>query len=156
MGARIGRHHPRRESGEPVADLTVEKGPLKSTSVGGGILPSLIDEIPVLAVVATQAEGRTRIADAAELRVKETDRLAAVAGNLKKMGAKVSEFPDGLEIEGPCRLTGAEIDSYGDHRIAMAFSVAALVAEGETVIRQAECADISFPGFYTLLRGLCG
>ena len=154
MGARVGRHHPRRESGEPVADLTVEKGPLKSTSVGGDILPSLIDEIPVLAVVATQAEGRTRIVDAAELRVKETDRLAAVAGNLKKMGAKVREFPDGLEIEGPCRLTGAEIDSYGDHRIAMAFSVAALVAEGETVIRQAECADISFPGFYTLLRGL--
>ena len=156
MGARISRQNPRQESGEPVADLTVEEGPLKSASIDGGILPSLIDEIPVLAVVATQAEGRTRISDASELRVKETDRLAAVAANLKKMGARVREFPDGLEIDGPCPLKGTEIDSFGDHRIAMAFSVAALVADGETVIRQAECADISFPGFYTLLRGLCG
>jgi len=155
MGAKISRDNPRSQSGEPVADLTVEEGPLRGTSIGGRILPSLIDEVPILAVAATQAEGCTRIADARELRVKETDRLAAVAENLTRMGARVREFPDGLEIEGPCRLSGAEIDSYGDHRIAMAFSVAALVAEGETVIQQAECADISFPGFYALLRGMC-
>jgi 3-phosphoshikimate 1-carboxyvinyltransferase len=155
MGALVGRLDQRRESGEPVADLLVEEGSLKGAVISGDILPSLIDEVPVLAVVATQAAGITRIEDASELRVKETDRLAAVAENLKRMGAKVREFPEGLEIEGPCNLRGAEIDSFGDHRIAMAFSVAALVAEGETVIRRAECADISFPGFYSLLRGLC-
>ena len=137
-----------------MADLDFTYSALKAVEVGGAEVPSLIDEVPVLAVIATQAEGLTRIRDAGELRVKETDRLSALAENLTRMGAKVEELPDGLEIEGPTKLYGAEIDSFGDHRIAMAFSVAGLIAEGQTVIHDAACADISFPGFYDLLRSL--
>lgn len=155
MGVRIVRHAERSGAGEPVADLEISHGSLKAVEVGGAEVPSLIDEVPVLAVVAARAEGVTRIRDAGELRVKETDRLAALARNLTAMGAKVTETADGLDIEGPTPLNGAELDSFGDHRIAMAFSVAGLVAGGETVIRDAACADISFPGFYDLLRGLC-
>ncbi|MEA2063590.1 MAG: 3-phosphoshikimate 1-carboxyvinyltransferase, partial [Gemmatimonadota bacterium] len=116
MGAHIERRNERYEAGEPVADLVVRAGRLKAVEVGGRLVPSLIDEVPVLAVAATQAEGVTRITGAAELRVKETDRLAAVSKNLTLMGARVKELADGLEIEGPCRLRGAVLDSYGDHR----------------------------------------
>ena len=156
MGARVERRNRRSEAGEPVADVVVGHGELKASNVGGSILPSLIDEVPVLAVLAACAQGKSEIRDAAELRVKETDRLKAVALNLARMGAKVTELPDGLRIEGPARLAGCTIDSYGDHRIAMAFSVAALAAEGETVIGDSACADISFPGFYVKLRELAG
>ena len=120
----------------------------------GKMIPRIIDEIPILAVAATQAEGVTTIKDAGELRVKESDRLKALAENLNKMGAKVREKEDGLVITGPTRLKGAEIDSFGDHRIAMAFSVAALVATGETTIKNVECVDISFPGFYEKLAAV--
>jgi 3-phosphoshikimate 1-carboxyvinyltransferase len=154
MGARIERRNLHSEAGEPVADVVVGHGGLRACDVGGSILPSLIDEVPVLAVLAAGAQGTSRIRDAAELRVKETDRLHAVAVNLARMGAKVAELPDGLDIEGPADLTGSVIDSYGDHRIAMAFSVAALTAGGETVIEDSACADISFPGFYATLREL--
>jgi len=154
MGARIERLNERSSAGEPVADLELSFSELKAATVEGAEVPSLIDEIPILAVVATQAHGITRIRDAGELRVKETDRIRAIADNLRAMGASVEEHAEGLDIEGPTPLAGCALDSYGDHRIAMAFSVAGLIASGETVIQDAGCADISFPGFYDLLRGL--
>ena len=156
MGAEIRKENERVQAGEPVADMVVRRKALSAVRVEGSIIPSLIDEIPILAVLATQSKGLTVIRDAAELRVKETDRLKAVSGNLTRMGARVQELNDGLEIEGPCPLQGTHIDSFGDHRIAMAFSAAALVAEGETTIDGAPCAEISFPGFYTVLRQLAG
>ncbi|HEX6719776.1 MAG TPA: 3-phosphoshikimate 1-carboxyvinyltransferase [Pyrinomonadaceae bacterium] len=118
------------------------------------MIPSLIDELPLLAVVGSQIAGGIRIQDAAELRLKESDRLAATAANLRAMGAKVEEFDDGLSVSGPTQLRGASIDSHGDHRIAMAFAVAALVAKGDTEIAGAECVRISFPEFFDLLESL--
>ncbi|MDZ7393288.1 MAG: 3-phosphoshikimate 1-carboxyvinyltransferase [candidate division KSB1 bacterium] len=153
MGARITVHNERGE-GEPVADVLVEGAPLRAAEVDGSLVPRLIDELPVLAVVATQARGLTRIRGAKELRVKESDRIRAVAANLRAMGAQVEELEDGLSIPGPQQLRGASLESFGDHRIAMSFAVAALVAKGPTVIRSAECVDISFPGFFAFLEAL--
>ncbi len=151
MGARISICDVRGE-GEPVADVLVEGGNLHAGEVNGPLVPRLIDELPVLAVVATQAQGVTRISGARELRVKESDRIRAVATNLRAMGAEVEELEDGLLIPGPQRLHGAAVESFGDHRIAMSFAVAGVLAEGPTVIRDAECVDISFPGFFHLLE----
>jgi 3-phosphoshikimate 1-carboxyvinyltransferase len=139
---------------EPRATLLTRTSSLRSTVLGGSIIPRIIDEIPILAVVASQAEGTTIIRDASELRVKETDRIAAITENLSRMGGNVKEAKDGLSIEGPVKLRGAEIDSFGDHRIAMAFAIAGLLAEGETTIRDIECVDISFPGFFDLLGSI--
>jgi 3-phosphoshikimate 1-carboxyvinyltransferase len=121
---------------------------LDGITVGGSLIPNLIDEVPILAVAATQAAGRTTIRDAAELRVKETDRLDAMARNLRRLGADVDEFEDGLAIDGPVALRGATVDSFDDHRIAMAMGVAGLIADGSTTIRNADCARVSFPGFW--------
>ncbi|MDQ3132267.1 MAG: 3-phosphoshikimate 1-carboxyvinyltransferase, partial [Acidobacteriota bacterium] len=121
-----------------------------SNIVGGEIIANLIDEIPILAVFGTQIENGLEIRDAAELRVKESDRIAAVVENLRRMNAKVEEFPDGLKVY-QSDLKGAKIESFGDHRIAMAFSIAALFADGETEISGAECAAVSFPEFYEVL-----
>jgi 3-phosphoshikimate 1-carboxyvinyltransferase len=118
------------------------------------MIPSLIDELPLLAVVGSQIAGGIQIRDAAELRLKESDRLATTAESLRAMGADVQEFDDGLAVSGPAQLRGALIDSHGDHRIAMAFSVASLIAKGETEITGAECVAISFPEFFTLLESL--
>ncbi|MBW7997240.1 MAG: 3-phosphoshikimate 1-carboxyvinyltransferase [Candidatus Glassbacteria bacterium] len=156
MGAAVERLNQRSECGEPVADVRVGHGELTSFQVGGELIPSLIDEIPVLAVLAANARGVSQIRDAGELRVKETDRLKAVAANLAAMGAKVEEQPDGLVIEGPSDLRGCTLESFGDHRIAMSFSVAGLVASGDTVIEDPACADISYPGFYRELETLAG
>lgn len=156
MGAKIEIVNVRNESYEPMADLIVRHQPLQSAKVSGQQIPLLIDEIPILAVMATQAEGETQIRDAQELRVKESDRLAALSKNLRAMGAPVEELPDGVVISGPTRLRGAEIDSFGDHRIAMAFAVAGLLASSPTTIHGAECADISFPGFFGALKRLAG
>ncbi len=147
MGARIRVLNEREESGEPVADLEVSSSALRGVSIGGPLIPRLIDEIPVLAVAAAVAEGETEIRDAAELKVKESDRLATVARELGRMGAEVEELPDGLRIRGGRRLTGAACRSHGDHRMAMALAVAALVADGETHIDDISCASVSFPGF---------
>ncbi len=155
MGAAIESTKLKNGSHEPVADLAVRHHPLRGVSVFGKRVPLLIDEIPILAILATQAEGETCIRDAKELRVKESDRIAALAQNLRAMGATVEELPDGLVIAGPTPLHGAEIDSYGDHRIAMAFAVAGLLADAPTTIRGAECADISFPGFFERLGEVC-
>ena len=155
MEAEITLENQRLVAGEPVADLRVRSSQLKACEIGGDLIPRLIDEIPILAVAATQAVGKTVIRDAAELRVKESDRLAVMAAQLNRMGAQVSELPDGLEIIGGTALQGAEVDSYTDHRIAMSLAIAALKANGQTVIGRAEAAAVSYPDFTPILQQLC-
>lgn len=154
MGANIVAVKIYDESFEPKSDLRIESASLAPIEIGGSDVPLLIDELPILAVMASQARGTSVIRDAGELRKKESDRIASVVVNLKKMGATIEEFPDGMKIEGPAKLSGTSIDSFDDHRIAMAFAVAGLVADGETVINGAEWADISFPGFFETLDRL--
>jgi 3-phosphoshikimate 1-carboxyvinyltransferase len=143
--------------GEPIGNIEIHGAPLKGTTIFASEVPNLIDEIPVIAVAAALAEGRTIIRNARELRVKETDRITTVVNNLRAMGGVVEEFEDGMEIEGGHPLHAAEIDSFGDHRIAMAFAIAGLFAKGETVIRNTECVNTSYPGFShhlaAILRG---
>jgi len=149
MGADIRVENERAEGSEPIGDVRVTSAPLEGVHVGGRVIPNLIDEIPVLAVAAACAEGQTVIRDAEELRVKETDRLHAITENLRAMGAQIEERPDGLVIDGNGpNLLGTTVDSFDDHRIAMAMGVAACVAHGETQIRGAETARVSFPGFW--------
>jgi len=140
--------------GEPVGSVIVKSSKLKGVKIAGGVIPNLIDELPLLACLAACAEGTTVIRDANELRRKESDRISAVSANLRKMGVKVGELEDGWAIEGGAELAGAEIETFGDHRIAMAFSVLGLVAEGETLIRQPDCVEVSFPGFFETLERL--
>lgn len=154
MGVVIDIDNEHQVSGEPVADISVGSANLRGMTVGGEMIPCLIDEVPILAVVATQAEGDTVIRDAGELRVKETDRLHALAVNLYKMGGRVEELPDGLIIHGNQQLSGAVVSSFGDHRMAMAMVVAGLCARGTTVVRNSECIDISFPDFINALESL--
>jgi 3-phosphoshikimate 1-carboxyvinyltransferase len=154
MGANIVVTNQRGEGGEPVADLAVQSALLRGTEIGGELVVRMIDEFPVLAVAATQATGSTLVRDAAELRVKESDRIAAVVAELQKMGAAIAARPDGFVVEGPARLHGARVDSHGDHRLAMALAVAGLVAEGKTVIRGAERIADSFPGFVEQMQRL--
>ena len=156
MEADITRENERTVAGEPVADLRVKYSQLKACEISGDIIPRLIDEIPILAVAAAFAEGTTVIKDAAELRVKESDRLAVMATELGKMGASISELADGLEITGGNQLYGAEVDSYTDHRIAMSLAIAALRAKGKTTIHRAEAASISYPNFVDTLIGVLG
>jgi len=151
MGADIKKENERLEAGEPVADLLVRYRPLKGTEIKGSIIPRLIDEIPVLAVAAALAEGVTVIRDAAELRVKESDRIAVMTTELRKMGAQIEELPDGMVIQGGCSLAGAQCLAHEDHRIAMAIAVAGLAASGETKIEGAESIAVSFPGFHDCL-----
>jgi 3-phosphoshikimate 1-carboxyvinyltransferase len=145
-------------AGEPRGDISVRSSDaalLKGLPpIRGALAAALIDEIPVLSILGSQVAGGLEIADARELRVKESDRIAAVAGNLRAMGAEVEERPDGLAIAGGQRLRGADIVTEGDHRIAMAFAVAGLAADGETRIHDAECADVSFPGFFEMLKNV--
>lgn len=138
----------------PVADILVKSGPLKAAVIGGDLIPALIDEIPVLAVLACFAEGTTVIKDAQELKVKESNRIDTVVSNLKAMGAHVEATEDGMIIEGGHPLHGALIQSHLDHRIAMSFAIAGLAADGETEIDHAECVDISYPRFYEDLKSL--
>ena len=151
MGCSVSESNSKTASREPRADLVVRSSVLRGTEIGGDMIPRIIDEIPVLAIAAARASGRTVVRDAAELRVKETDRIASLARNLKAMGVRIDVFDDGFSIEGPQELRGAVVDSMNDHRIAMAFAVAGLIAEGKTTITNTECADISFPGFFDLL-----
>ncbi|NNF58022.1 MAG: 3-phosphoshikimate 1-carboxyvinyltransferase [Rhodothermaceae bacterium] len=157
MGARIEVQNERERGSEPIGDLRVHAPEgLVGVEVGGALIPNLIDEIPVLAVAAACAGGTTTIRDAAELRYKETDRLAATAAFLQAMGASVEETPDGLVIEGGHPLRGATIESRGDHRIAMAAAVASLTASGATTIEGADAVAVSFPGFWDELDALAG
>jgi len=153
MGAEISEAHSAR-SGEPVGNIEVKGVRLRATAIAGEEIANVIDEIPVLAVAGALASGTTTIRDAAELRVKESDRLAVVAHHLAAMGAKVTENPDGLVIQGGSPLHGARLQSCGDHRIAMAFAIAGLFAEGETVIEDTACVETSYPGFADQLQRL--
>jgi 3-phosphoshikimate 1-carboxyvinyltransferase len=155
IGASVSLSNMESVGGELVGDLHVHgSGELAPIVIDPTQAPGLIDEIPVLAVLGAASGRGARISGAAELRVKESDRIATVTANLRAMGADVTEQPDGLTVEPGCRLHGATIDTRGDHRIAMAFSIAALVADGETLIEDPGCAEISFPGFYDVLEGI--
>jgi len=154
MGGSLRSIKTTESGGEPIADLAVKWSALKGILMGGEMIPRAIDEIPILAVLATQAQGRTVISDAKELRIKESDRLKTVSGELSKMGAHISETPDGLIIEGPTPLKGAIVQSHGDHRLAMSLAVAALGAQGQTTIEDVDCVATSFPGFWTLLDSI--
>jgi 3-phosphoshikimate 1-carboxyvinyltransferase len=156
MGADLRIGGEREEAGEPVADIEARTSYLHGTEVSGEIIPRLIDEIPILAVAACFADGETRIRDAAELRVKETDRIAAVVRELRSMGAAVEEMPDGMVIRGVGWLRAARVKSHNDHRVAMALAIAGLAAEGETVIDGFSCVATSFPDFERHLRALGG
>ena len=155
MGGDIQIQNEGSVAGEPVGDVLVKSSSLKGVEIGGEIIPRLIDEIPVIAVAAALAEGTTRITGAGELRVKESDRISSIADELAKFGVNVEELEDGMVIEGKEALEGGRIDSHGDHRIAMSMAVAGLVAKGETVIDGAESIEISFPGFFEILDGVC-
>ncbi len=156
MGANLSIENQRDEGGEPIGDVRARHSILRATEIGGDEIPALIDEIPLLAVLATQAEDRTVIRDAAELRIKETDRIGVLASALRQMGASVDEREDGLEIHGPAKLHGAEVDPRHDHRLAMSLSVAALVAQGETHVLNAECVGVSYPEYWNDLERLLG
>jgi 3-phosphoshikimate 1-carboxyvinyltransferase len=151
MGAHVGEVVVDDE-GEPRGTVEIRGTQLKATVIGGKEIPNVIDELPILAVAAALAEGRTIIKDARELRVKETDRIAAVAKCLTAFGVRVEEREDGMEIEGGCALHGAEVESYGDHRIAMACAILGLFSDGETLVRDTECVNTSYPGFYETLQ----
>jgi 3-phosphoshikimate 1-carboxyvinyltransferase len=156
MGADISLENGREQAGEPVADVRVRYRRLRAAQVAGAMIPRTIDEIPVLSVAASYAEGTTFIRDAAELRVKESDRIATMAAELRKMGVSVKELADGMEISGRDSLSGAVCESHGDHRIAMSMAVAGLGAKGETIIRDTEWIETSFPGFERLLHHAAG
>jgi 3-phosphoshikimate 1-carboxyvinyltransferase len=154
MGGRISFLQVEQQHYELIGTIKFQPGKLKGTRIAGAQVAGLIDELPVLAAIAPFTEDGIEIRDARELRVKESDRVAAVVHNLRAMGATVEEFEDGLRVPGGQSLHGAEVDSFGDHRIAMAFSVAALRAQGETVIRDANCVAVSYPMFYEHLEKL--
>jgi 3-phosphoshikimate 1-carboxyvinyltransferase len=154
MGAQIAEDLTTGADGEPCGTLTIRGGGLKGTIIEGAEIPNVIDELPILAVAAALAHGKTIIRDAKELRVKETDRISAVVENLKHFGVEVRELFDGMEIEGSRGepLTAGKVTSFGDHRIAMAFAIAGLFAEGESIITDTDCVNTSYPGFAAHLR----
>jgi 3-phosphoshikimate 1-carboxyvinyltransferase len=154
MGADITMENIIDNGGEPVADLVIRSSELTATQVGGELIPTLIDEIPMIAVLACFAKGQTVIKDAAELKVKESNRIDVMVDNLTRMGADITATSDGMIINGGKPLHGTTIDSKDDHRIAMSFAIAALLAEGETTILKSECVDISYPNFYSDLKSL--
>lgn len=154
MGASISVSNESNENGEQSASVTIAHNEIKPTEISGDLIPRLIDELPVIALLATQANGTTIIRDAAELRVKETDRIAAVTEELIKLGAHVEATADGMIIHGPTPLTGGQLDSYGDHRLGMMAAIASLVASGPVTINDYTCIDISYPTFFEDLTKL--
>jgi 3-phosphoshikimate 1-carboxyvinyltransferase len=156
MGLKIAVAHLEEQHGELVGTIEARGAAWKGAVITGADTAALIDEIPVLAAVAPYSDDGLEVRDGRELRVKESDRIAAVATNLRKMGAEVEEREDGMRIPGRQHLHGAELDSFGDHRIAMAFAVAALRAEGETIIRGSDAAGVSYPAFFEALRSVAG
>ena len=153
MGADITLLNEVRE-GEPTADLLVRTSPLKGTVVEGDIIPTLIDELPMVAVMAAFAEGTTIIRDASELRVKESDRIRVMTENLQKMGVDITEQPDGMIIHGGAPVHGAVVDSCKDHRVAMSLAVAGGICDGVLTIHDGDCVNISYPEFYQDLYSL--
>jgi 3-phosphoshikimate 1-carboxyvinyltransferase len=154
MGATVEYRNQREQSGEPVADIEVQYSELHGANFGGEQIVTMIDELPVLAVAASQAHGRTVVKDAGELRVKETDRIASTVSELRKLGVNIEPTPDGFIVEGPTRLMGGPVESQGDHRLAMATAVAALAAHGPTTVYGADVTADSFPGFESTLQAL--
>lgn len=154
MGAKIEVLEVRNEDSEPAADLLVRYAPLHGTEIGGALIPRLIDELPVLAAAAAVAEGRTVIRDAAELKVKESNRIRTMAEGLSRLGATVEETENGLIIDGGAALHGGTVESYSDHRIAMSFAILSLVTDGEVRISDPDCVNISAPTFYEDLKSL--
>ena len=153
MGADILVENESLHCQEPRGDIQVRYSGLKGVEISGDIIPNIIDEIPVLTIAAAAAKGTTVIKDARELRVKESDRLATMAENLKKLGVKIEERPDGLLIEGGSRFNGGKFDSFGDHRVAMSLAIAGLIAKEKVIIENTECISTSFPDFEkTLLQ----
>jgi 3-phosphoshikimate 1-carboxyvinyltransferase len=154
MGLELDLLSEKSEAGELVSDIFIKHGELKAIEINEEQVPSLIDEIPMLAVIATQAVGKTIIRGARELRVKESDRIESIIFNLKNMGALIEEFEDGFSITGPTKLNGVIIKTFGDHRIAMAFMIASLIASGTTKLDNYECVNISFPEFFDKLKSV--
>lgn len=154
MGAKIQVQNPSQSGGEPAADLVVSHSPLQGSVIEGDLIPRLIDELPIIALAATQAQGTTIIRDASELKVKESDRIAAVSAALNALGAKVSPTSDGMIIEGPTPLTGTALSCHMDHRIAMMGAVAGLIARSETILDGGEWVDVSYPGFFEEINRL--
>lgn len=154
MGAKLSIEEYDQNSAEPAGDIRIKFSQLKGTTVAGELIPRLIDEIPVIALLASQAEGRTVIKDAAELKVKETNRIDSVVDELTKLGAKIEATEDGMIIEGKTALTGGSVSTYGDHRIGMMLSVAALISSGEVRLTGSEAVAVSYPGFYEDLYSL--
>jgi 3-phosphoshikimate 1-carboxyvinyltransferase len=154
MGASIVYRNQRLQSGEPVADIEVSYAELQGCEFSGESIVTMIDELPVLAVAASQAHGRTIVRDAGELRVKETDRIASTVTELRKLGVNIEPAPDGFIVEGPTRLLSGAVESQGDHRLAMASAVAALAAQGPTTVYGADVTTDSFPGFEYTLQAL--
>ncbi|HYV04777.1 MAG TPA: 3-phosphoshikimate 1-carboxyvinyltransferase [Blastocatellia bacterium] len=160
LGARVTTHDLQVRHGEPVGNLRAESSELRcksnKTTLSGRVIANLIDEIPIIAVLATRVEGRIEVREARELRVKESDRIRTVVDGIRSMGGEIEEFEDGFAINGPQQLKGGLVESAGDHRIAMAFAIAGLFAEGTTEIRNADCASVSFPDFFEALASLTG
>ena len=154
MGARVTMEEQASAGAEPVADISIESSSLTGVSIRGETIPNVIDEIPLIALAATQAEGETEIRDAAELRVKESDRISTTVVELRKLGADIEELPDGMIVRGPTALQGAHCESHGDHRLAMTLGVAGLLARGETMVAGHECVGVSYPGFWEDLESL--
>jgi 3-phosphoshikimate 1-carboxyvinyltransferase len=154
MGVKVSVAHLEEHQGELVGTIEARGVAWRGGVIAGADTAALIDEIPVLAAVAPYSEGGLEVRDGKELRVKESDRIAAVATNLRKMGAEIEELPDGMKIRGGQQLHGAELDSFGDHRIAMAFAVAALRAESETTILDSDAAGVSYPTFFAELEAV--
>ena len=154
MGANISLANQRMSGGEPVGDLTVHSAPLRAIQIGGHQIAGLVDEVPILAVAGAFAKGRTEIRGAQELRIKECDRIHAMVHNLRSLGARVEEFDDGLAIDGEIPLVGAQVETFHDHRIAMAMAVAGLAASGTTTVNDPEIASVSFPDFWEALASL--
>jgi len=155
MGARVSVFERRRAGGEPVASVQLQTGELVATEIGAAEVPALVDELPLVALLASHARGETRVTGAAELRVKETDRIEAVTDGLRALGARIHSLPDGWTITGvPTRLRGGSVEARGDHRIAMLGAVAGLASREGVVIDGAESAAISFPGFFELLESV--
>ncbi len=154
MGASVTMEERASAGAEPVADISVDSSSLSGVSIRGETIPNVIDEIPLIALAATQADGETEIRDAAELRVKESDRIATTACELRKLGADIEELPDGMIVRGPTPLNGANCESHGDHRLAMTLGVAGLLARSETIVAGHECVAVSYPGFWEDLESL--
>jgi 3-phosphoshikimate 1-carboxyvinyltransferase len=141
---------------EPYGTIEIKTAPIKGRRMVGELIPSIIDELPIMSIVAASAQGTSVIRDAYELRNQKVDRIKSISSNLRKMGVKVGELDDGMAIDGMPSLEGAEIDSFGDYRIAMAFAIAGLIAEGSTVIKDAECVDSFYPGFWDEIDRISG